>query len=322
MHDGGDPAVPAAVADHAVRQPSATDHGDANPAARILLIPSRELLLAKDPARLRALARFTCLRCRLAMRNRVQRLLHTLQCRGAPEEHRARAAWSLATNLSFVPTLWPKGTRLAGLLAGKGEAFARRAGYPGVAGWLRDTVYRLGFQTALANIRTPMTHRRDRKWRRDAAGRVERVPPGDLPPESFEWWIKKEVQRRADPILRELLGADAHTPSARGGRSVEESPDPQSTTDPIEKEEDADRVAAARCDLGRLCDPEASSPLSLSERRHLRLALDGHSTAEIRAALQKPTDHAVDAEMFRIRQKLPQNLRALLSPKRCSATPI
>lgn len=285
-------------------------------------MPSRELWLAKDPDRLRALARFTCWRCRWVMRSKAQRLLHTLQCAGAPEQHRARAAWSLATNLSFIPTLWPKGTRLAGLLAEKGHVLARRAGYASVAAWLRGTVYRACFQAALADIRTPTTHRRSRKKRRDAAGRVEQVAPVDLPPEWFEWWVKKEVQRRAEPPLRDLLGADAYIPRARASRPVEESPDPQSTTDGGSAGEDADRIDAARRDLCRLCDPEASSPLSHRERQLLALALEGYSTAETRAALRFPTDQAVFAAMSRLRQKLPQDLRGVLSPRRRSAMPI
>jgi hypothetical protein len=321
MRNRGDPTVPAAVADHAVRPPTAPDHRDATPAARVLLMPSRELRLAKDPDRLRALARFTCWRCQWVMRSRVQRLLHTLQCRGAPEEHRARAAWSLAINLSFISTLWPKGTRLAGLLAGKGHVLARRSGYASVAAWLRGTVYRACFQTALAAIRTPTTHRRGRKRRRDAAGHVERVAPVDLPPEWFEWWVKKEVQRRAEPVLRDLLGADARIPRARAFRPVEESPDPQSTTDGVGAGEDADRIAALRRDLCRFCDPE-SSPLSYRERQLLALALEGYSTAEIRAALRFPTDQAVFAARSRLRKKLPRGLRAVLSPRRWSGTPI
>jgi hypothetical protein len=222
----------------------------------------------------------------------------------------------LAADLRFVPTLWPKGTRLAALLAGVGKKEARRAGYTSVAAWLRAVVYPPCFQAAVACVHTPISHRRGRKRRRDAAGRVERVAPVDLPPEWFEWWVKKEVQRRAEPLLRDLLGADARIPGARAFRPVEESPDPQSTTDGVGAGEDADRIAAARRDLCRFCDPEESNPLSHRQRQLLALALEGYSTAEIRAALQFATDQAVFAAMSRLRQKLPHDLRAVLSPYR------
>jgi hypothetical protein len=291
-------------------------------ASRRLLIRNPVLVLAKDPQLLRALAQFTCRRCKCVLRNRVRYLLHFLQCRGATDDHRARAVWVLATDLSFIKTLWPKGTRLAGLLAGKGPAMARQAGYAHVTQWLWGTVYRGAFQATIQDIRIPRTHRRREKWLCDAAGRQARVAPIDLPPEWFAWWCTKEVRRRASLVLCDLLGVGARARFAGSGLPVEEAPDPQSTAEAIRSRAAADRIAAARRNLCQLCAPEASGPFSFRERQHLLLALDGCSTAEIKAALQIPTDQAVFAAMSRLRQKLPQELRAVLSPRRRSATPI
>jgi DNA-directed RNA polymerase specialized sigma24 family protein len=120
-------------------------------------------------------------------------------------------------------------------------------------------------------------------------------------------------------MLYDLLGVSAPVPGT-GRVKIDQQPDPQSTAGVIDTEADADRIAAIRRDLLRLCDPEVSNALSPREQVLLRYALEGHSTAEI-GALLRMTDQAVHAAMYRIRRRVPQGLRAMLSSMRRSSTP-
>jgi hypothetical protein len=254
----------------------------------------------------------TCYRCLFKGTDLLHLRLHRLQCpRLAPRQRDASAA-ALARDLGFICTRWPKGTPMAALLATGGHKEAQAAGYETVAEWLHRDIFPNCFRSAIAEIEKPTRQRYGPKWLKDERGRFVKIAPIALPLPRLMWWLEKETKGRAEPILFDLLQAyalpkrlPATLPdgSVKNRRSVVHD-------DPVAAE--AQRKALLH-ELYRLCDPDAGGPLRPRERRLLRELLGDAPTPLVEGVVNFPSRGALYTAVYRLKAKLPEDLRAALS---------
>lgn len=238
--------------------------------------------------------------------------VHRLQCPRLPATERDTTAAALARDLGFIPTRWPKKSRIAGLLATSARKEAEAAGCPTVTEWLRCVIFPECFMSAIADLGKPTRHRFGLQFMKDESGSIVEVAPIALPLPRLEWWLRKETQRRAEPILLDLLQANAmpkRLPAALRDGTVE---NPRFRAYGASADADAQRDALLR-ELYRLCDPDTGGVLRLRERQILRALLGGFPASELQRVLKLPSRGALDAAVYRLKAKLPEDLRAALS---------
>jgi hypothetical protein len=262
---------------------------------------------------------FTCYRCLLSSKDQLHLRLHRLQCPRLRSEQRDITAACLERALGFIGTTWPRKSRMAGLLARSGRKVAEAQGYTTVARWLRQEVYPRCFRSAIADLGKPTRHRFGRQWLKTAAGSFVEVAPTGLSVSRLEWWLKKETQRRAEPVLLDLLHADAllRRPPAITPNGSIENRTALAYGQPADEEAQAKTVL---CELYRLCDPDADGPLGLRNRRLLHLLLEHSPMSRLQADLQLPSRGAVYTAISRLVAKLPEDLRAALGRGRSQRT--
>jgi hypothetical protein len=202
---------------------------------------------------------------------------------------------------------------MAALLARSGRKEADAAGYATVAAWLRREIFPQSFRSALTDLETPTRHRYGPQWLKDESGRIVEVAPVALPLAKLKWWLMKETQRRAEPILRDLLEANASSPGSTvhspGGRG--ESPAADEDAEDIEDaEDDRARFGALVRELYSLCVPAPGGPLRPRQRALLAGILEGATTLELQRIWGAPTRDALYVALTRLRAKLPEDLRA------------
>jgi hypothetical protein len=262
-----------------------------------------------------AMPAVTCYRCLVRFNDRLHLRLHRLQCSGLSQTERDTTAAALARDLGFIPTRWPKKSRIAGLLATSARKEAKAAGYPTVTEWLRCVIFPACFMSAIADLGKPTRHRFGPQFMKDESGSIVEVAPIALPLPRLEWWLKKETQRRAEPILLDLLQANAlpkRLAAALRDGTVE---NPRFRAYGASVDADAQRDALLR-ELYRLCDPDAGGFLRPRERQILRALLGDVPTYKLQRDLQLPSRGALYAAAYRLKRKLPDYLRAALRPQR------
>jgi hypothetical protein len=208
---------------------------------------------------------------------------------------------------------------MAGLLARSGRKVAKAQGYTTVSRWLRQEIYPRCFRSAIADLGKPARHRFGRQWLKTASGSIAAVAPIALSLSRLEWWLKKETQRRAEPILLDLLHTDAWSrrlPATTSDGSIENRPS-LAYGHPADEEAQGNTLLR---ELYRLCDPGADGPLGLRNRRLLRLLLEHSSMSRLQADLQLPSRGAVYTAICRLVAKLPEDLRAALGRGRSQRT--
>jgi hypothetical protein len=196
---------------------------------------------------------------------------------------------------------------MAALLARSGRKEADAAGYATVAAWLRREIFPQSFRSALTDLETPTRHRFGRQWPKDESGRIPEVAPVALPLGLLKWWLEKETKRRAEPILRDLLEANAWSPGLRA-YSPDARGESSATNERVEDE--AEGHAALLRALYSLCVPAHGGPLRPRQRRLLAGILEDATTPELERIWGAPTRGALYVAVTRLRKDIPKDLRA------------